>query len=358
MGTANAIVSARPQVHVDGNRQEALEAALLSLSARLTEGEAADLQAEFANWGTTRGGSTGFTLFGGDVLDFGKRIEIRSGSGVLFSGRILGFEGKWPEMGPPTLVVRADDGFQDLRMVRRTRSFDRQSESDILRRIASDHGLTADLDLPDARTLPVVVQSNQSDLAFARERARMADADLWLEDGKMKVRSRRSRSDCGFGLAQGSNLLSFQVAADLAHQRTSLVVAGWDVSRKAAVSQSADSSVLGTMVDPSGKSGPQVLQSALGDRVETVVHRGPWDDQDATAQGKAFFSTLARSFLRGRGRAVADSRLLPGRTVKVDGVGPWFSGDYGISEVQHRFDMDRGLWSEVELERAWIGVGP
>lgn len=327
---------------------------MLSFSARWTEGLAADLEIEFSNWGTASDGTTGFTLFDGSILDFGKAIEIQSSGGVLFSGKILSMEGRFPESAPPTLVVRADDGLQDLRMTRRTRSFENVSDSDILTRIAQDHSLTADVNLTGP-TRARVVQANQSDLAFARERARIADADLWVEDGKLRARSRASRESSQLELARGANLLSFQVAADLAHQRTSLVVGGWDLGSKQAVAVTTAASDISDIVDPSGKSGPQVLQDALGDRVDTVAHAGPWDDQDARAMGKARFSTMARSFLRGRGRTVADPNLRPGRTVRLTGLGPWYSGEYGIAQAEHRFDQAQGLWTEIALERAWIG---
>lgn len=354
MAGPNAIVASRPEIWIDGNRREALEGAMLSLSARWTQGLAADLEIEFSNWGTAPDGSTGFTLFGGDIVNFGKKIEIKLGGGTLFSGRILSMAGRYPEMAPPALAIAADDGLQDLRMTRRTRSFERASDADIFRQIANDYGLQCDTDVQGGAH-PVLVQANQSDLAFLRGRALACDLDLWLENGALKAKTRASRTDSGLELKQGSNLLEFRVTADLAHQRTALVVGGWDVSSKQAVSVRTDSSALSRIVDPSGKSGPQILQQAIGDRVETIAHIAPWDDNEARGEGKSRFCEMASSFVRGRARTVADARLAPGRTVKISDVGPWFAGVYGIAQAEHRFDQSRGLWTEIVVERAWMG---
>ncbi len=355
MSDSNTIVGSRPEIWIDGNRRDTLEGAMLSLSARWTQGLAADLEIEFSNWGTAPNGTPGFTLFGGDVINFGKKIEIRIKEGILFSGRILSIEGRFPEMAPPTLVITADDGLQDLRMTRRTRSFETTSDADIFRQIANDHGLKCDTDISGA-TYPVQVQANQSDLEFLRTRALDCDLDLWLESNTLKAKTRSSRTDSGLELTQGSNLFEFHVTADLAHQRTALVLGGWDVAAKRAVSVRTDSSALSRIVDPSGKSGPQILQQAIGDRIETIVHTTPWDNNEASNVGKSRFCEISRSFVRGRARTVPDSRLAPGRTVKISNVGPWFNGLYGITEAEHRFDDARGLWTEIVMERAWVGA--
>jgi len=353
MANPNAVVSARPSVWIDGSRVQSLEVALRNLSIRRTEGQISDCEAEFANWGTTGGGNTGFTLFGGDILDFGKRLEIRSGDDVLFQGRILSLEGKFPEMAPPTLVAKADDGLQDLRMVRRTRSFAQSTDADVLRTIANDHGLQTDISV-SGPTHPVLVQSNQTDLEFAQERALLCDADLWLEDGKICCKPRSSRASTGFDLVFQQNLRSFSATADLAHQRTALVAGGWDIASKSVIKEKIDDAVL-SQAASQGRTGPAVLQQALGDRIDTVVHASAIDAQEARSFGQARFLARARRFLRGIGKASCDARLKPARKTNITGLGPLFSGEWELVDVEHKFDLDDGFRTEFVCERAWIG---
>ncbi len=356
MAGANNVVSSRPEILVDGSRKIELESGLNSLSIRKAEGRIADCEAEFSNWGNRPDGSVGWTLFDGKILDFGKRIQFKLGDGSLFDGRILSIEGRFPSNSPPVLVVRADDGLQDLRMVRRTRSFEQISDADVVRRIADDHGISADVDMPGP-THPVLVQSNQTDLAFLQERARHCDADLWFQDGKLHVRSRASRQAAGIDLVLARNLLSFSATADLAHQKTELVVSGWDVEQKAAISRRIGSDAL-SRESSLGRTGATVLQEAFGDRVDSVDHGSPADSQEAQDWGKARFLASARRFARGRGVAIADARLVPGCRVEVRGVGPLFEGEWDIAETEHRFDGESGLRTEIVVERAWIGNAP
>src|SRR5204862_470605 len=78
------------------------------------------------------------------------------------------------------------------RMARRTRTFADASLGDVLRRIASDHGLQADVSA-SGETYKLLAQVNQSDLAFARDLARREDAQVWVEGTTLKANQRARR---------------------------------------------------------------------------------------------------------------------------------------------------------------------
>src|SRR5690606_31118178 len=101
--------------------------------------------------------------------------EIGAGeaAGTIFEGRITALEGRFAGSRPPELLVMAEDRLQDLRMTRRTRTFEQVSDADVIRQVAQAHGLQADVSV-SGPTHRVVAQVNQSDLALARERARAA----------------------------------------------------------------------------------------------------------------------------------------------------------------------------------------
>jgi phage protein D len=348
----SAIASARPGFDVAGQAEPRLDAAVLRLACTENEAGLSHCEAEFSNWGA-QGSATGYTWFDRTTLDFGRDFAVRIGSVTVFDGRVMAIEARFPAMAPPTIVIHADDRLQDLRMTRRTRVFERATDADIVRRIASDHGLTAQTDLGGS-AIPVVTQINQSDLAFLRGRALHADADLWLEGKTLHVPQRASRAEAGLELVHGARLRQFDVIADLAHQRTSVVCSGWDVSGKKGISAEATESAI-SPESSSGTSGPAVLTQALGERKDTVAHCVPLDDASARAVAEAHLRGLARRFLRGRGVAEADARLHVGRRVKLSGLGPLFSGNYDVVETSHRFDPDVGLRSEFVVERPWIG---
>ena len=128
------------------------------------------------------------------------------GTTTLFVGKITALEARYPEGNSPSLVVLAEDRFQDLRMTRRTRTFaDVYRLATVFSQIAGDHGLTPDVGVTGP-TYKVLAQVNQSDLAFMRERARALDAELWVTDSTLSVQPRSSRggSPVTLDLRQGA----------------------------------------------------------------------------------------------------------------------------------------------------------
>jgi phage protein D len=348
----SAISSSRPGFTVDGESQPRLDAGLLRLVCQDFDAGLAHCEAEFSNWGE-HDGATGFTWFDRSTLEFGKPLLVKIGGTPVFDGVIMAIEARFPALAPPTVVIHAEDRLQDLRMTRRTRVFENQSDADIARSIASDHGLTLQSDLSGA-SYGVVSQINQSDLAFLRQRALLADADLWIDGTTLHLPQRAARRDSGLELVHGARLRQFAVMADLAHQRTSVKCTGWNVSDKSAVSAEATDSALSGETG-AGTSGPAVLRQALGERIDTVAHGVPLDDSAAQSMAEAHMRAIGRRFLRGHGVADADARLQVGQTVTLSGLGPLFSGAYGVVETTHRFDAAVGLRTEFLVERPWIG---
>src|SRR5262249_34740314 len=150
---------------------------------------------------------------------------------LLFEGRIMALEALFPETGPRSIVVLAEDRFQDLRMTRRTRTFSDVTDADVVRQIAGNHGLTSQVDLPSVQH-KLLAQVNQSDLAFLRERARSVDAELWMEGTKLHAARHSARGGQPVELVYRQDLREFVALADLAEQRTSVTVGGWDVAGK------------------------------------------------------------------------------------------------------------------------------
>ena len=349
------LASGRPSVVVEGQLASDLAAALQALEIRERIDGLAQAQLAFGNWGT-RDGSPGYTLFGRDRLEFGKKIEIKLGDATLFSGRLMALQGRYPKagLGEAQLVVQLEDKLQDLRMKRRTRGFDQASLSDAAQRIASDHGLTASVEV-DAPTLPLLAQVNQSDLAFLRELARRAEAEVWLDGDTLHLAARKRRGGEPLTLDLGGKLMAFDVRADLALQRTELSVAGWSVADKQAIKESAQAGNLLGSETSDGEGGAALLQAKLGERTDMVAHLQPGSADEARSLAEAWLRQINRRFVVGHGTAQPDARLRCGATVDLQGLGPLFNGKYSLAEVTHRFDMAEGLRTEFVAERPWIG---
>jgi phage protein D len=344
---------ARPTLAIDGREQAGLAGALLSLLIEETVDGLYRCEASFGNWGP-KNGTNDFLYFDRQTLDFGKAIKFSLGTDTLFDGKVTALEGVFPEGGSPSITVLAEDRFQDLRMTRRTRTFADMDDNAVVQQVAGEHGLTPDASL-SGPTHKVLAQLNQSDLAFLRERARALAAEVWVSGTTLAAKPRSSRAGGGpLTLTHGADLREVRVAADLAGQRSSVDVAGWDVSGKTALKESASDSVLSGELSGT-TSGASILQSAFAQRKEAVANAVPLTSAEARARAESIFVQRARRFLVARGVAQTLGGLRVGATVKLDQVGPLFKGDFYVAEVRHLFDGKAGLRTEFVAERPGLG---
>jgi len=355
LGTTSLLYSARPGLRLDGAEQPELEAGLMALVVEEDSDGMARCEATFGNWGTIRG-TMGFPYFDRTLLEFGKRIEISIGSDAaaarVFEGRITALEGRFPKSRPPEILVLAEDRLQDLRQTRRSRVFEAASIEEVIRAIASDHGLTPQIDI-DGPVFPALAQVNQSDLAFLREKAADVDAEIWVRGNDLLAQARARRRANTLTLNYGMGLHELRISADLAHQCSRLVVGGWDVSVREPVDSSAGPDTLAGEVE--GSTGSAVLDATLGSRTERIAHRLARSAAEGDSLAKAEYRRRARRFVSGEAVAEGDARIRVGSAVDLRGTGPLFDGAYTVTAVRHIFDLDRGLVTEFAVERPWIG---
>src|SRR5690349_21481508 len=134
MGTNTGTNSVRPATTVVGQDNASLAVGLLSLVVVETSERCRPRGAIVGKRGNG-GCSVDFLHVGRQTRDFGKRWQIKLGSGssaqTIFDGRIMGLQADFPQGDSArTITVLAEDRFQDLRMTRRTRTFDQVSDGD------------------------------------------------------------------------------------------------------------------------------------------------------------------------------------------------------------------------------------
>lgn len=357
LGSSSAFYASRPGLKVGGRPVANLEEGLLSLSVEETTAGLFCCEACFGNWGSSSG-EVGFLYFDRAVFDFGRELEVTLGDGdsraPVFSGRITALEGRYPRQAAPELMVLAEDRCQDLRMVRRTRTFEDVRDRDVFESIAREHGLTPEIDL-DGPTYRTLSQLNQSDLAFLRERARAVDAEVWVEGTTLFAQARRRRKSAeGVTLTYGQGLRELMVSADLAHQRTRLAVGGWDVAGKEAIDEEVGEEAISGELG-GDTSGGSTLQSAFGDRPERIVHTVPLSRDEARTVAEAHYRTAARRFVTGEGVAEGDARIKVATQVTLAGLGPLYDGAFYVTTARHTFDPKNGYLTHFCLERPGLG---
>jgi phage protein D len=294
----------------------------------------------------------------GSVLDFGQALQVSIGPGgggerIVFKGLVSAIAAEFDEGREPHVVVHAEDGLMALRMTRRMKTWERMSDADIAAAIAALHGLAADATAPGP-TYAVVQQWNQSDLAFLRERARLIQAELWLQDERLHFKSRGQRSAPALTLVQGRDLVAIQLRADLAHQRTRVHASGYDAGARDLLDEAAGAEAIQAEV-AGGRSGPQVLQRAFGERVSYRVRENALEAGEAAAFARAEMLRRCRGFVTVVGTTSGTPDMVVGSRLTLDRVGAPFNGEgYCAVRVCHTYDLRQGHRTHFEAQRATI----
>ena len=293
----------------------------------------------------------------GRIIDFGSSIEVSIGLSeneqTIFRGLVSGLEVDLEEGREPHVVVFAEDELMKLRMSRHVRTFEDMSDADIAGDVAAELGLAADV-AADGPTYDVVHQWNQSDLAFLRERASLINAEIWFADGTLHFQSRGHRSTPDITLVQGNHLISSQIRADLAHQRSTVAVSGYDADGRQAISEEAGVDAILAEV-PGGRVGPALLDRALGERKSFLVRAAPLTTTEADEWARAAMLRRGRQFVTMTGTTRGTPNMSVGSRLTLERVGEPFEGPgYYVTRVCHSYDLSSGYRTEFGAERATV----
>jgi phage protein D len=293
----------------------------------------------------------------GGAVDFGKQLTVSlgpdGGQRKVFDGAISAIEAVFADGQPPLAVIFAEDALMRLRMTRRLRTYTNVTDADLASSVADAHGLRAEVDV-DGPRYDVVQQLNQSDLAFLRERARLVQAELWADGRTLHMASRPKRSGTELTLVQANQLLSVRLCADLAHQRSEVVVTGYDASAADVIDERAQSDAIEAEIS-GGRTGPQVVEKALGATATLRVREAALTGEEARAWARAEMLRRARRFVSVTGTTRGTPDMVVGSRLTLQQVGAPFEGaGYYVTRVRHTVDLARGLSTYFEAERATV----
>jgi uncharacterized protein len=223
----------------------------------------------------------------------------------------------------------------------------------MVRDLAREHGLKADV-AADGPQYDVVHQANQSDLAFLRERARLVQAEVWSTGNTLHFRSRTRRQSTSLTLVQGTHLLAVRLCADLAHQRSAVVITGFDARQQRVIDEQAGAEVVDAEIT-GGRSGPRLVERALGATTTYRVREAALTAEEAAAWARAEMLRRGRRFVTVSGTTRGSPDMVVGSRLRLDLVGAPFDGDgYYVTRVTHTFDHHQGLRTRFEAERATL----
>ena len=300
-----------------------------------------------------------------DTFDVGRDVVVRLGYSnrlvAVMRGKIEALSPKFPESGSPTLLVSGSSSLCLLRGRKPAKHEQKQflamTDYEIAEVVAQRNGLTPIVTREGPRHAEVW-QRDLDDAMFLMERAKRIDFELYVQTDEQGRESLfflkpKDRRDSGmtrvYVFEWGRSLMSFTPKLNAARQVASVVVHGWDPTRKTAIEATADVNSL-PGAKGRGRSGPDVA----GRKGDQVVDAPVTTQDEAQKLAEALLRDKAYEFITGDGRVIGIPDLKPGDNVELCGLGTRFSGLYYVKTVSHSVGGD-GYTTTFGVRRVFDG---
>jgi hypothetical protein len=256
-----------------------------------------------------------------DLLAIGKAVELGfvssttedaefddAAEGVLLKGEITAIETQFTRDAQAPIIVRGYDASHRLHRGRQSRSFQNKTDTDIVKQIAGEVGLSMGTvnntggpygygDIGDGSGY--IFQENQTNMEFLRSRAARHGYELFVQDGKLNFR--KPQKDGSLSLEWLKDLHSFRVQVSSAEQVDSVEVRGWDYSKKEAiVATSTSRSAVITSTDQGTGSATTKFNGKPGSPKLVVVDQVMSQAAEATTLAGALYGEVGGRVCPGR----------------------------------------------------------
>lgn len=272
----------------------------------------------------------------------GRRFEVRLGYAgrleTVMTGELAAIEPEFRAGGPPILRLRGYDARQRLQRGTRTRTFLDSTDSDIATELGRAAGLSVQA-RDSAIRHAYVVQANQSDMAFLRERAARIGYEILFRDGKLLFQPSGFDAGAEVTLKIGGELIEFLASASVAAQSSTVALRGWNVKEKNAVAATAAGGAV-----MSGTGAAAWAERAFGGPVATLISDSPVATQgEADALAAARFEQGGLELVTVEGLTFGRTDLRPGAVVQIEGAGKRFSGRFYLHATAQRYAPGGGF---------------
>lgn len=262
-------------------------------------------------------------------------VRRHRASETIFDGEIVEIEPHFDADGLQ-VVVRAFDRLHRLSRGRHARTFLNVTDGDIITQIASEAGLQAQVDAT-SRVHDYVVQWNQTNLEFLRERAAVLGYLLYV-DGRKLCCVRPPSSRTPVELTWGKDLSAFRPRLSTVDQVNEVTVRGWDPQKKEAViGQSATGAVM-PEIGVAEKGGVLAKKAFSITAKDLLIESAVRSQAEAEQIAKAVLNQHESRCIEADGTAAGNPKIRAGAAVKISNIGNRFSGAYIVTSATHRYN--------------------
>jgi len=276
----------------------------------------------------------------------------------MFKGEVTGLNVNYPNGGMPTMTLVAHDYMNRLTQGSKARGFGLLPDFLIASILSAENLLIPMIDptITAASTAVAVVKaifsmsgtkqgsraSGESDFAFLTRIAEFYDADFWVEGDVLYLSRFLKDYSPRLTLTWGESLMEFSPTVSTVGQVAGvsmkftlreiplnfLVSVSWDFDRETlAIAIVPGEAAAGA----AAVSGPNF----------SIVDKPISSPADIAANALLILRKLRKklnSRVTGSGSAIGDPRIRAGAVIRLEGLGPDFSGDYRIASANHSMD--------------------
>ena len=287
---------------------------------------------------------SGLKLIDGDLFQIGHEIKLGAAGadgkpGSIMTGEITSVETAL-EQHNLTLIVRGYDRSHRLQRGQRTRTFINQTDDEIVRQIAREAGLRAEVK-PINMLHRYLIQHNQTDLEFLRERALALGYCVSVVNKQLLFQPAEHAPARAPTLDYGVNLLSFRARLSAAVQPNSVQVRSWDPAAKRAIVGTCEQAPHPPHVNH-GATAAKIAQQAFGAAALVVGDRPVASLDEAERMAAAIFDCVSGDYLSAEGQCLGMHQLRAGSIATIQSVGSRLSGQYFITATRHEYTARGG----------------
>ena len=270
-------------------------------------------------------------------MGYGDRGKLKE----ICSGIITALDVSFPANGVSQLTIKGFDHSHKMMKSQHSATYGSDKRpvkySDVVKAIAAkpEYGLGTSKIVDTKEQHRQIKQHNQSDFDFIQNK--LADEigfEVFVRDNDLHFRPRANDStDFVVELVWGQTLISFSPKLDTTKQVSGVEVRGWDPAKQKPISGKAQKGDEHGR-DKKGKSGGDTVAAAQKDAVKHIW-KPVTTQKEADDLAKSVFDKIALGYLTGSAECLGLPDIVPGKNVKLSGLGATFSKMYYVEKVTH-----------------------
>jgi phage protein D len=278
-------------------------------------------------------------------VQIGSDVEISVGqtSRKMFVGVVTGMRHSFKQ-GREVMTVVAMDPLIKASASRRTETYEKMTDADIVRQVIGKAGLNAGKIDSTTEKNDHVIQRNESDLEFMKRLAARNNYLVMANEGKVDfVKAQFGSSPIAITTEMLEDLDYEMNAASVPPEITSH---GWDYVQTKRVEGTAGSGDIEAI--GGGRNAVQAaaqIWKGTSYVTDVMLH----SQGSAKDNAKSELNRLARNFLRGSARVDGNAEIHAGRKVHFQGHPTGFNPEVYVISSRHFFEFKRGYSTEFNF---------